>query len=225
VSAGDRRRTLVVPLVTALVCSLFVTATHILLKPVRQSWADLDRYRHVLSVSGLLPAGPASDRELLALVGELDAREAPTAAGPATVFLVWQDLDLQRLILPVSGQGMWAPINGYLALGPDLRTVAAVTFHELAETPGIGDRIQDPAWRSGWRGKLAYDESGATLLGASDDPRYRIDAIAGATVTVTATTKLVRDALGPAGFGPYLADLRRTGPERKGLQRNGENAP
>lgn len=203
-------RAMTVPLVTALVCSLVVTGTHQLLAPVRQSLADLERYRHVLAVSGLLPDGPASDRELASLVRQLDAREVGLEE-KTTIFLVWADGQLQRLILPVSGQGMWAPISGYLALEPDLRTVAAISFHDMAETPGIGDRIQDPVWQAGWHGKQAFDDDGKPVLGASDDPRYRIDAIAGATVTVNAATRLVRDALGASGYGPYLDRLRREG--------------
>jgi Na+-transporting NADH:ubiquinone oxidoreductase subunit C len=204
---------------TALICSLVVTGTHLFLEPVQQSWADAVRYRHVLEISGLLPGTPPTDRELAALARQLDVRKvdiARTTGGETrvtaeNVFLVWKGGKLQRLILPIAGQGMWAPIRGYLALDADLRTVAAVTFHEMAETPGIGDRIQDPAWRAGWRGKLAYDDNGMPALGASDDPRYRIDAIAGATVTVTAATRIVRDALGANGFGPFLDQLRQDG--------------
>jgi len=204
---------------TALVCSLVVTGTHLLLKPIQQSWVDAVRYRNVLEVSGLLPETPPTDRALAALVRQLDVRQVDivhTTAGrrevsTETVFLVRADGKLQRLILPIAGQGMWAPIRGYLALESDLRTVAAISFHDMAETPGIGDKIQDPAWRAQWRGKLAYDDNGTPALGASADPRYRIDAIAGATVTVTAATKIVRDALGADGFGPFVDQLRRNG--------------
>lgn len=216
---GSPRKAIGVTLVTALVCSLVVTGTHLLMKPVQQSWADIERYRHVLAVSGLLPATPPSERELAALVRQLDTREVAitrTINGreetrTELVFFVWDNEALQRLILPVSGQGMWAPISGYLALGPDLRSVAAITFHEVADTPGIGDKIQDPAWRAAWAGKLALDELGRPVLGDSADPRSSIDAIAGATITVNATTKLVRDALGPDGYGPFLAQLQRDG--------------
>jgi Na+-transporting NADH:ubiquinone oxidoreductase subunit C len=209
-----------VTFITALVCSLVVMGTHLLLKPVQQSWADVARYRNVLDVSGLLPDAPATDSELAALVRQLNVREVEitrttdgkTQVVTESVFFVRTDGQLQRLILPVAGQGMWAPIRGYLALEPDLRTVAAISFHEMAETPGIGDKIQDPAWRALWRGKLAYDDAGIPVLGASMDPRYRIDAIAGATITVTAATKLVRDALGADGFGPFIEELRRESP-------------
>jgi Na+-transporting NADH:ubiquinone oxidoreductase subunit C len=224
-SAGkDSGKALGVTFATALVCSLIVTGTHLLLAPVQQSWADVARYRNVLDLSGLLPDTPPTERELAALVRQLDVREVEitrttgdrTETVTEEVFLVRENGQLQRLILPVEGQGMWAPIRGYLALDTDLRTVAAISFHELAETPGIGDRIQEPAWRTGWRGKLAFDDAGVPMLGASDDPRYRIDAIAGATITVNETTKLVRDALGPDGFGPFLERLRREGLQDEG---------
>lgn len=206
-----------VTFVTALVCSLVVTGTHLALKPVQESWTNVARYRSVLDVSGLLPDTPASDRELAALMRQMEVRDVEVSrtvngevqVATEPVFLVWTDDRLQRVILPVSGQGMWAPIRGYLALEPDLRTVAEISFHDIGDTPGIGDRIQDPEWRAQWRGKVAFNDAGETVLGTGNDPRHRIDAVAGATITSTAATKLVRDALGAGGFGPFLDRLRR----------------
>lgn len=223
-SGQDFGKTLGVTFVIALVCSLVVTGTHLALKPVQESWTDVARYRSVLDVSGLLPDTPATDRELAALMRQLEVRDVEVSrkvngdvkVATEPVFLVWTDDRLQRVILPVAGQGMWAPIRGYLALEPDLRTVAEISFHDIGDTPGIGDRIQEPEWRAQWRGKAAFNDAGEAVLGSGDDPRHRIDAVAGATITSMAAMRLVRDALGADGFGPFLDRLRRENPRPEG---------
>ncbi len=100
--------------------------------------------------------------------------------------------------------------GGYLALEPDLRTSRRDQLSRTGRDAGYWR--QDPG--PGLAGRLARQAGlrrcgGAPVLGTGDDPRYRIDAIAGATITVNAATKLVREALGPDGFGPFLEPLRQ----------------
>jgi Na+-transporting NADH:ubiquinone oxidoreductase subunit C len=127
------------------------------------------------------------------------------------VYLQRVDSELARIVLPVYGRGMWSTIYGYVVLGADLRTVANASFYEHGETPGIGDRIQNAEWLGSWIGKLAYAPDGEVVLriGGGDGPAAsRIDAITGATVTVTAVDRFVRYWLGDDGYGPFLAGLR-----------------
>lgn len=137
----------------------------------------------------------------------------------APVYIRREDDRLVRIVLPVSGQGMWSTIHGYIALGPDLNTIEALTVFEHQETPGIGDRIEDPAWLTKWAGKRAYDEQGVPRVGVakdifdpiSPDAVHTVDAISGATVTADGVTRMVRFWLGPDGFGPFLNRLRELG--------------
>jgi Na+-transporting NADH:ubiquinone oxidoreductase subunit C len=118
---------------------------------------------------------------------------------------------LERLVLPIYGRGMWSTIHGFLALGPDVTTVAGVSFYAHGETPGIGDRIQNPEWTASWSGKRAYDDSGQAVLrigGGEGTPAERVDSIAGATITVNGVDRIVRFWLGPDGYGPFLAAAR-----------------
>lgn len=127
------------------------------------------------------------------------------------VYVLRESGRIERLVLPVFGRGMWSTIHGFVSLGPDLATVTGVRFYEHAETPGIGDRIQDRSWTQSFVGKRAYDEAGEVVLrigAAGGDLTSTVDAIAGATVTVGAVDRLVQFWLGPAGFGPFLAALR-----------------
>ena len=119
---------------------------------------------------------------------------------------------IERIVLPVYGRGMWSTIHGYIALESDLMTVANAWFYEHGETPGIGDRIQNPNWTVQWVGKNAYNEDGTLVLriggpGDRSTPN-RIDAITGATITVSAVDAFVRYWLGDDAYGPFLDSLR-----------------
>jgi Na+-transporting NADH:ubiquinone oxidoreductase subunit C len=120
---------------------------------------------------------------------------------------------IEVIVLPVYGRGMWSTIHGYIGLGPDLTTIVGVTFYEHGETPGIGDRIQNEAWLANWHGKRIYGPDGTVALrigtrAADTASESRIDAITGATVTVTAVERLVLYWFGADGYGPFLAGLR-----------------
>jgi len=246
-----------VTLVVALVCSIMVSTTHVLLEPVQQAYEQLDRNRHIVLAAGLAePGDNLSDRAIVAGFTELqpvvvdlqaarssDDMDSATfdqraaAQDPELSVEIPREKDLaglgrrsrfapayfyiradriERIVLPIHGKGMWSMIYGYLALGPDLNTITAVTFHEQGETPGVGDRFLDPAWRAQWNGKALYDESGTFRFGITaaqlDDVRERheVDAITGATVTSDSLENLVRYWVGDHGFGPYLEYLRET---------------
>lgn len=146
----------------------------------------------------------------------LDVAQLGRRARLAPAYLLVREGALQRLVIPVHGQGMWAPIHGYLALEGDCNTVAGIAFDEHGETPGVGDRIEAPDWRASWVGLRAIGGEGQVLLGPRDGRQSAdgqgqgagFDAISGATVTVNAVTRMVRYWLGEHGFGPFLANCR-----------------
>jgi Na+-transporting NADH:ubiquinone oxidoreductase subunit C len=127
------------------------------------------------------------------------------------VYLLEQQGQLDRIVLPIYGRGMWSTIYGVITLAGDLTTVIGVAFYDHGETPGIGDRIENPAWLEQWRGKRLYTDAGELrfdIRSGSDADAYRVDGITGATVTVSAVAAMIRDWFGPDGYGPFLAALR-----------------
>jgi len=152
---------------------------------------------------------PNARREIMA---DIDTASLGTRPRLMPVYLLEDGGRLERIVLPVYGRGMWSTIYGYIALDGDLMTIAGVWFFEHGETPGIGDRIQNPDWTRTWAGKRAYLADGTLQLrigGAANAPlESRIDAITGATVTVSGVDLFVRYWLGDDGYGPLLARLR-----------------
>jgi Na+-transporting NADH:ubiquinone oxidoreductase subunit C len=123
----------------------------------------------------------------------------------------------EKLVLPVSGYGLWSTLYGYLVLGADLNTVVGITFTDHGETPGLGGEVDNPKWKAQWPGKTVYDENGAVVAGLKkggidpEDPfdkAHLVDALAGATITSNGVTDLIHYWLGDEGFGPFIAKLK-----------------
>jgi Na+-transporting NADH:ubiquinone oxidoreductase subunit C len=155
----------------------------------------------------------ANDPDLsIAIPADLDTGNIRRRAIYAPVYLVKSGREVEQIILPVHGAGLWSTMYGYLALQNDGTTVNGLRFYSHAETPGLGDQIDDPDWRAQWVGKTVHGSDGEPrievvrgLVGDSSDAAYQIDGLSGATLTGRGVSDLVRYWTGPHGFGPYLS--------------------
>lgn len=133
----------------------------------------------------------------------------------APVYILRSNGAIDQVVLPVHGAGLWSTMYGYLAVAGDGETVRGIRFYEHEETPGLGDRIDDPDWRAQWSGKILYGSDRAPQIEVvrgsvrpGDDARHQVDGISGATLTGRGVTNLVRYWSGPHGYGPYLDRLK-----------------
>lgn len=163
------------------------------------------------------PRRAARDPELgLAIPAHLDVAQIDRRARLGRVYLVRENEELERIVLPIHGYGLWSTMYGFVAITPDAGRVLAIKFYEHAETPGLGDQIDDPGWLASWRNKRLYDDSGDLAIEVikgsvrPNDPRaeHRIDGLTGATLTARGVSNTVRYWLGEHGYGPYLAQLK-----------------
>ncbi|MGD8176504.1 Na(+)-translocating NADH-quinone reductase subunit C [Marinimicrobium sp. ARAG 43.8] len=135
----------------------------------------------------------------------------------AEVFLVEDENgDLETVVLPVRGYGLWSTLYGFMAVEADGNTVAGLTFYEHAETPGLGGEVDNPSWKAQWEGKKIYGDNGDVQLSvikgsvSSSDPdaEHKVDGLSGATLTSKGVDGLVHFWLGDMGFKPFLKNLR-----------------
>lgn len=154
------------------------------------------------------------------IVPELDIARIQRLAKYVRVYLIRNEAgQLEKIVLPVYGYGLWSTMYGLLALEADARTIAGLTFYSHGETAGLGSEITNPAWLQSWEGKLAVDEAGVprirvvkgTVDADSPEARYGVDGLAGATLTANGVTNLMQFWLGEQGFGPYLERIRQRG--------------
>lgn len=150
------------------------------------------------------------------LSGEEDKAQIKRLENLATVYVVEQDGELDTVVLPVRGYGLWSTLYGFIALKGDLNTVVGMGFYQHAETPGLGGEVDNPKWKGQWPGKTLYNADGklavAVVKGGVDpqsaNANHQVDALAGATLTSNGVDHLLKFWLGEQGFGPFLAKLR-----------------
>ena len=130
---------------------------------------------------------------------------------------------VQRLVLPVSGKGLWSTLRAYLAVDVNLNEdnprdrfpIYGVTFYEQAETAGLGAEVENPIWQQDWNGRFAFDEEWSPRFEVAKVPaaegtpesQYQVDALAGATITSVGVEAMINYWLSDDAFGPYLKSL------------------
>lgn len=150
---------------------------------------------------------------------ELDLAAIKARSRYQDVYLVMEDDQLQQLILPVYGKGLWSTMYGFISLAEDLATVNGFAFYEHGETPGLGGEIDNPNWIRQWPGKRIYDESGQfrieVLKGTVDrnsaNAVYQADGLAGATLTARGVDNLLKYWMGEDGYKPFIDTLKKEG--------------
>ncbi|MCU0378779.1 MAG: NADH:ubiquinone reductase (Na(+)-transporting) subunit C [Bacteroidales bacterium] len=103
-------------------------------------------------------------------------------------------------IFPLEGKGLWGPIWGYVALKPDMNTIAGATFDHKGETPGLGAEINTTEFESQFLDKWIYEGgsfiSVAVVKGGADkSDRHEVDGISGGTITSKALEAMLREGL------------------------------
>lgn len=161
----------------------------------------------------------AKDPDLsVAIPGDKDIAGIKRREKYSRVYLLKEDGQLKKVILPVYGKGLWSTLYGFIALESDLNTVAGLTFYEHKETPGLGGEVENPAWKATWPGKQLRDAAGdlkIEVIKTKVDPNsptaeYQVDGLSGATITSRGVTNLIRYWI-QDGFGPYLDKLKSGG--------------
>lgn len=153
-----------------------------------------------------------------ALAAEDDIASIKRRVNYAKVYLVKSDEQLETIIIPISGYGLWSTLHGFVALEKDANTIVGLGFYEHAETPGLGGEVDNPRWKASWPGKKLYDLEASVepkiqlLKGSVDksskDIDYHVDGLAGATLTSRGVTNLIQFWVGENGFQRYLSRLR-----------------
>ena len=121
-----------------------------------------------------------------------------------------------RVVLPVTGSGLWGPIWCYVALEKDMNTVAGVIMAHKGETPGLGAEISTAKYQANFVGKTIFEGDkfvSVTLRkGGAKDPAHEVDAISGGTKTSDGVTAMLYNSL--ANYLPLLEAKRRAAVEQ-----------
>ena len=134
-----------------------------------------------------------------------------------------------KYIIPMTGNGLWGGIWGYIALNDDYNTIYGVYFSHASETPGLGAEIAGDKFQNRYTEKVpvkykygngetvdtlllkrVYDNGNVELTVKKAKPKkdneklYHIDAVSGATLTCNGVDKMLKTKLAP--YYKYLND-------------------
>ena len=115
-----------------------------------------------------------------------------------------------KYIIPMTGNGLWGGIWGYIALNDDCNTIYGVYFSHASETPGLGAEIASDKFQNRFTKdkdgnaivKKVYDENGKVALAVEKGKGvagadYHIDAVSGATITCGGLQTMLETKLAP----------------------------
>ena len=155
----------------------------------------------------------ASDEELVQVfedrVKQTQVQDRPvyTAYGPAGESLLGHAVML-------SGPGFWGPISAMVAVDADVTKIMGIEFFRHQETPGLGARITEPAFKKQFAGlSLALGPEEKALFSITPSvpgksPR-ELDAVTGATNTSRAV-----DAFLNRELTLFLKEFQENGEKR-----------
>ncbi len=182
---------------------------------------DLDegKYTEAVDVTSYDQRKATKDSQLSdAISAEDDIAKIGNREKYSKVYLVKNGSDIQKIILPVKGYGLWSTLYGFVSLEGDLNTVSGLAFYEHAETPGLGGEIDNPSWKALWSGKQVYNkENGDVSLTVikgkvnsnTPSPEYKVDGLSGATLTSKGVDNLVKYWMGSSGYAKFLTNLQQ----------------
>ncbi|MCA8975585.1 MAG: NADH:ubiquinone reductase (Na(+)-transporting) subunit C [Planctomycetes bacterium] len=188
------------------------------LKEAQQKAAEFDRQKNVMIAAGLCGADDArSQAELEQLYKDRVVEVVIDTDSGEVVDKKSEEVDgkrfrkiattkdgkgnLEALVLPISGRGLWSTLYGFLALDADKNHVRGITFYKHGETPGLGGEVENPQWQAQWKGKTVFDADGKLASikvkkgkvdpGIPAEKAHSVDGLSGATITSNGVTNFV----------------------------------
>jgi Na+-transporting NADH:ubiquinone oxidoreductase subunit C len=109
----------------------------------------------------------------------------------------------EKVIIPLTGKGLWGPIWGYLSLNDDYNTIFGAVFDHKGETPGLGAEINQDWFEDPFKGKTLFEGDkfvsitlykggkGSSVL--AGDTKHGCDAISGGTITSKGLERMFKE--------------------------------
>ncbi len=197
------------------------------LKPMQDANVELDKKKQILAslnernlddaaatYDALIVADPIVDAQGNVVAENGGFEVANDAVNEDNLPLYIAKIDgATKYILPMTGNGLWGGIWGYLAINDDCNTIYGVYFSHASETPGLGAEIAGDKFQGRFPGKKVYDENGEvglSVMKKSTDADFHVDAVSGATITSNGVDAMLKLKLLP--YYKYLNSLTKSVP-------------
>lgn len=172
----------------------------------RELWKEMIIADDIIDADGkLVEAGKQGGTEAGFKLNSKDAKE-----GRLALFRCKVDGET-KYVIPIYGNGLWGPINCFIAINGDKTTVFGIYFNHESETAGLGAEIKDNAsWQAKFKGKHLFagnerQKISLSVLKKITDNNTQVDAVTGATLTSNGVTEMFQSEKG--GLQPYVKFL------------------
>ncbi len=219
--------------VVVVIVAFLLAGVSSLLKPMQDANVELDKKKQILAslnereladvaatYDELIVADPIINAagEVVAEEGGFEVKNDDVNEGNLPLYIA--DINgAKKYIVPMTGNGLWGGIWGYIALNDDCNTIYGVYFSHASETPGLGAEIAADKFQNGFTKdkdgnpvvKKVYDEEGNVALSVEKGKgkaaaEYHIDAVSGATLTCNGVDDMFKRKLAP--YYNYLNNVK-----------------
>ena len=204
--------------VVVVIVAFLLAGVSSLLKPIQDDNIRLDKKKQILAslnIKNVVDAAAEYDNVIKSdpvvnvsgnVVNENGGFEvANDAVEDSNLPLYIAEVDGERkYIIPMTGNGLWGGIWGYLALNDDCNTVYGVYFSHAGETPGLGAEIASDKFQSRFPGKQVINDGEVALsvVKKVQNDAVEVNAISGATITCNGVNAMLHDKIAP--YKAYL---------------------
>ena len=111
----------------------------------------------------------------------------------------------EKYVIPMTGQGLWGGIWGYMAVNSDGNTIYGAYFSHASETPGLGAEIASEKFTSLFKDKSLFSGNDVlkTVKGRLKNEAVEVNSISGATITCNGVSTMLKKCLN--NYKNYLA--------------------
>ncbi|MBQ4062958.1 MAG: NADH:ubiquinone reductase (Na(+)-transporting) subunit C [Bacteroidaceae bacterium] len=209
--------------IVVVIVAFLLAGVSSLLRPQQEENIRLDKKKQILSSLNIKnqPDAAATYSEVVkqeAIInnaGEVVATEggfdvANDAINDSNLPIYICDVEGEtKYVIPMTGNGLWGGIWGYVAVNSDGNTIYGVYFSHASETPGLGAEIAGDKFQTRFPGKHIIAD-GAVALGVTKkvaNEECEVNAISGATITCSGVNDMLQSTMG--SYKAYLMALQQ----------------
>lgn len=192
---GKKKKSIVYPVVFMFALALLLTLALAFLNevtaPVVEFNQDIELKKKILNVFEILP----SDADATTIDKVFKDNVVSEDYDGKNLYIYKSGEETLAYAVPINGPGLWGSISGYIGVTHDLTKTTGLEFIKQDETPGLGGRITEDAYKNQFRGLDISNYTDKNIVINRPASGGNIDAISGATQTSTFVVNMINEDL------------------------------
>ena len=192
---AKKKKSIVYPVVFMFALALLLTLALAFLNevtaPVVEFNQDIELKKKILNVFDILP----SDADATTIDKVFKDNVVSEDYDGKNLYIYKSGEEALAYAVPINGPGLWGSISGYIGVTDDMTKTTGLEFIKQDETPGLGGRITEDAYKNQFRGLDISNYTDKNIVINRPASGGNIDAISGATQTSTFGVNMINEDL------------------------------